>query len=530
MQSEPIHKSLSGRVKPVAIAALVLLAVLSVALGGDVAAATSHDDGYKALRNGDYEAAVKIFLDEIKSNPADVAAHNGAALAYLKLQRSRPCFEQALAAVKLDSSNARAHALCGLALLRSGYFPQAISELNAAINSNPKEVFAWEGLAEIDYYENRPKDARQKSSYASSLDSREPEPLITLARACSRLEMFAEAADAYERFLIVAPKTDAERKDRIRGLINFYRRLSGLHLHVVTGPKYADIPFRLGPDRRPYITVQLNGHDATFVLDTGSGFTVISEETASKFGIAPVAKGGTSQGVGGNGKFPIVYGLISSLKLGPEKLEDVPCFIRHFHNAANPDPTERADGFIGLSVLSNFVTGLNYKDQDVWLARSPEDIIPENVASPNATEIPFRVTQNGLISIETRIDDTNDINAILDSGASSTVISAEAVSRLKMSDDIIKGETVQVIGAAGVSDNVELLMIHDCKVAGLQQKNLRALILDFGAINETSGFEQSGILGGDFLRHYRVTIDFTRGRIILEPQIKPVNRTVPVSN
>jgi len=47
--------------------------------------------------------------------------------------------------------------------------------------------------------------------------------------------------------------------------------------------------------------------------------------------------------------------------------------------------------------------------------------------------------------------------------------------------------------------------------------SLRALVLDFGAINETSGFEQGGILGGDFLRHYRLTIDFSRAQLALQP-------------
>jgi hypothetical protein len=50
----------------------------------------------------------------------------------------------------------------------------------------------------------------------------------------------------------------------------------------------------------------------------------------------------------------------------------------------------------------------------------------------------------------------------------------------------------------------------------VQQNNLRALVLDFGAINETSGFEQSGILGGDFLRNFKLTIDFNRSLLALQ--------------
>jgi predicted aspartyl protease len=141
---------------------------------------------------------------------------------------------------------------------------------------------------------------------------------------------------------------------------------------------------------------------------------------------------------------------------------------------------------------------------------------------PGVTAVPFRMTQNGLISIETEFDGSQKVNAILDSGASSTALSVAAVDRLKMRDRIIQGQSTTVIGAAGIANNVELLFLRNCRVADLRQNNLRALVLDFDAINETSGFEQSGILGGDFLRHFRVTIDFPRTQVRFQPHTEAV--------
>jgi len=86
-----------------------------------------------------------------------------------------------------------------------------------------------------------------------------------------------------------------------------------------------------------------------------------------------------------------------------------------------------------------------------------------------------------------------------------------------MSEQIIKGETTRVFGAAGVADNVALLFIRQCRVANLKRENIRALVLDFGAINETSGFEQGGILGGDFMKNFRITIDFNRSLVAFIP-------------
>jgi predicted aspartyl protease len=476
----------------------------------------THRDGKRAIRSGKYEEAIKLFDLLIESDSRDIPARLGAALAYSKLGNHQRCYDQANEVLKLEANNARAHGLVGLALLRSGFIREAVWELNEAFRLDPKEPLAWGAAAEIDYYEGRSKEARDKSLRAFGLDSQEPDFLITYARASSRLEEFRDAADAYQRFLEISPEADRERRERIRGLVQFYRRLAGLEVHQISGPESVDVPFRLGTDRRPYLTMRINGRDANFVVDTGSGFTVISSDAAKRFGVPVIAKGGTSQGVGGDGKFPIVYGLIRSLQIGDVKIKAIPCFVRPFHGVKERPPDERADGFLGLSVLSHFLTQLDYKHSRIRLDRNEGKDLTA-AFEPGVTVVPFRTTQNGLISVETELDGSHRINAILDSGASSSVISTAAVDRLKMHDSIIKGQTVRVVGAAGISENVELLFIRNCKVADLQQNNLRALVLPFNAINETSGFEQSGILGGDFLRHFRVAIDFTRAQVGLQP-------------
>ncbi|HEX5736098.1 MAG TPA: aspartyl protease family protein [Blastocatellia bacterium] len=475
----------------------------------------------KNIREGKYDKAVIVYTDILNKDERAIHAHLGMALAYAKKLNFQGCYDHAIKAIEIEPNNARAHALAGLALLRSGYVPSAVERLVQSVTINPKEALAFGAAAEIDYYEGRARDAHAKAIHAYNLDPEEPDYLVTLARASSRLERFGDAADAYEMFLRIAPQTDRERRERIQGLINFYRELAGIEVHQVGGANSTNVPFELGTDRRPYVKLKINGRDATFVIDTGSGFTVISKDAAKRFGVSEIARGGKSQGVGGDGKFQIIYGLIKSLQLGEARLRSVPCFIRPFHGTKERPGESRSDGFIGLSVLAHFLTELDYKDSVMRLNRQIGQQPVPLPASVDETVIPFRTTQNGLISVETELDGNHRINAILDSGASSTVISTAAVERLKMRDQIIKGQTARVIGAAGVSDNVELLFIRNCRVAGISQNNLRALVLDFGAINETSGFEQSGILGGDFLRHYRVTIDFSRAQVTLKPHTSP---------
>src|SRR4029079_15433972 len=81
------------------------------------------------------------------------------------------------------------------------------------------------GLAMVDYYENRIGRCDSGLRRAAQLDPDEPDYVFNLGQAAPRSERYKEAADAYERFLLIAPRTDSERRDRIRGLIDFLRYL-----------------------------------------------------------------------------------------------------------------------------------------------------------------------------------------------------------------------------------------------------------------------------------------------------------------
>src|SRR5689334_2306252 len=184
----------------------------------------------------------------------------------------------------------------------------------------------------IDFYENRNTQAVDKLRRAVSMDEEEPDYVFSLGQAAARAEKYQEAADAYERFLIIAPRTDEERRARIRGLIDFLRYLGRQSsLYGLEGSDRTVITFQ-SPDDRPLIMVRVNGSKdyLRFVLDTGSGMSVLSEETARKIGVKAVARGGLARAIGGGGRFEIVYGYLDSVDIGEIRVTNVPVYIRHF--------------------------------------------------------------------------------------------------------------------------------------------------------------------------------------------------------
>jgi hypothetical protein len=76
---------------------------------------------------------------------------------------------------------------------------------------------------------------------------------------------------------------------------------------------------------------------------------------------------------------------------------------------------------------------------------------------------------------------------------------------------------MRVYGAAGIADGVQTLVLPRILLGSHAREKLDVAVLDLEAVNETTGFVQNGIIGGNFLRHFRVTFDFKKSVILLEP-------------
>ena len=510
---------------------LVCLAITATAFGkGD---GKSRQRAREALRSGDYESAEKQYREALAKDSHDIEARLGLSFALLKQRLLQDAYDHAARVILSDPLSARAHALLGATILASGDFHNSVEEFRTALSIQENEALAICGLAMVDFYENRLESAMKGLRRAVSLDASEPDYIFNLGQAAARSERYKEAADSYERFLAIAPKTDTDRRNRIRGLIDFLRYLGRQgSLYGLAGESKTVMPFE-SVDGRPVLKVRVNNsHEPLrFVLDTGSGMSVVSEETAKKLGLRTVARGGLARAVGGGGKFEIVYGFLNSLDLGGVKVESVPVYIRHFYDEKTP-----VDGYIGLSVISKFIASVDYGDNLFTLRRPSETNVSDlwggpvlrNGAAPVAPgvlEIPLRTTSSGFLSGEVHLEGVEKpLNFIIDTGASVTVVSE----KLALEEDLnsyLEPTRMRIFGAAGIAEDVKSLMLPKVMLGTFTRERISAAVLDLEPVNETAGFTQNGILGGNYLRHFRVSFDFQRGLIRLEPLGKKAKGT-----
>jgi predicted aspartyl protease/Tfp pilus assembly protein PilF len=495
-----------------AFALILCLALASVQGSAAPAGDKTRKRAESALRGGQYEEALVLFREALAKDPRDKMARLGLSYTLLKMRRLADAYDHAAYVITHDPLSARAHSLLGAALLASGEFRVSVEEFRTALNLKENEPLAIAGLAMVDFYENRLSSCLDGLRRAIYLNSSEPDFVFSLAQAAARAERYREAADAYERFLLVAPRTDEDRRARIRGLIEFLRYLgSQQQLYNVSGASQTSVPFEM-PNNRPIIKVRINGRKEPlrFVLDTGSGISVISDETAKALGIKAVARGGMARAVGG--KFEIVYGFLQSMELGEARIENVPVYIRHFYNDEIP-----VDGYIGLAVVNKYVTTVDYGKRSFILTRQRPGGEGEAAGPTGAIEVPIRITSSGFLSGEVQVGGVSRaFNFIIDTGASISVVSEKTMQLDEMSG--FKHPTrMRVYGAAGIADDVQTLVLPRVHLGPHAREKVDVAVLDLEPVNETTGFIQSGIIGGNFLRHFRVTFDFKKSVIWLEP-------------
>jgi predicted aspartyl protease/Flp pilus assembly protein TadD len=469
----------------------------------------------KLIRRGSNAEAEELLRKAIEADPSSSLAKVELGFVLNKQRRLDEAYQTLLPIAEAEPKNSRAFAVLGITMLSAGRFTDARNLFYTAIVNNKKEHLAWAGMGMLDYYENRIADSLENLRESVYLQPEEPDYLFALGQVSARAEKYSEAAGAYRLFLAVSPKSDSDRRARIRGLIDFLTVLGRANgLYASTGRGETAVKFQL-VSNRPVIIVRVNGHPQPlrFVLDTGSGISVLSEATAKTLGIRPVARGGQARGIGGDGRFDIVYGLLREVEIGDVKLRTVPIYIRKF----NTDLPTRVDGYIGLALISKFLTTIDYGDRTFTLNKKESG--REELFGAGSLALPLRITTSGFLSGEVELQGVDTpLNFIVDTGASISVISSvvaqdERVSRFELD------ERLRVIGAAGVSENVPVFMLPRVTVGTHTRQDIAAIALDLGVINEAAGFEQSGILGGNFLKNFRLTFDFRNAKVVFQPLI-----------
>lgn len=467
-------------------------------------------DAERSLRRGDLREGERLLKLAIASAGEDPFPKLRLAQLFAKDRRLIEAYDLAFPIATAEPKNAYALAVVGSTMLGVGRFRDARALFFNALSLDRKLAYAWHGFGLLEFYENRVDESLNNLREAVFHAPNEPDYVFSLAQVSARSERYKAAAEAYHRFLDLSRDTDDERRARIKGLINFLKYLGDRQsLYTIAGSDKTTVPIRV-TGNRPMLSLSVNNRPEplSFVLDTGSGISVISEQTAKRLKIRPITRGGFAKGIGGDGRFEIVYGFLREVKIGNIIIRNVPVYIRRFHSEG-----QVVDGYIGLSLISKFITTLDYGAETFSLSRSTE----ASTAVDESIALPLRLTSSGFLSGQVQLEGVEaPLNFIVDTGASVSVISDEVASLDAVSPHVTD-QKMRVIGSAGVTEGVKSFQLPSLSFGTHSQKDITAIALDLNIINEASGFQQAGILGGNFLKNFRMTFDFRNSRVTFFP-------------
>jgi len=268
------------------------------------------------------------------------------------------------------------------------------------------------------------------------------------------------------------------------------------------------VTFRLTGAKRPLVLLPVfvdRRGPYSFVLDSGAVSTLVSNELAEALALP---RGEEQDGRGAAGTMTLVKSELPSLTVGQETLENVPGFVTDLSFIGRATGAQ-VDGVLGHSFLSHFVMTLDYATNALTLSRP----VGGAGRALDGCEIAFQSAnaENPLVVVPVFVNEKGPYDFALDTGASSTAISFELAAEFGLAT-----EKIPLVGGGG-SVPASRVRLSSLAVGASRQENLTAAASDFlAALNAALGTKLQGIVGYNFLRHYRVTLDYPRAALSFE--------------
>jgi predicted aspartyl protease len=274
-------------------------------------------------------------------------------------------------------------------------------------------------------------------------------------------------------------------------------------------PKRAVLPLeRRGEHHFARVTIG-GGPPRTFLVDTGAGLTAISRELADTLGLR---LGGAMDVVGLGGGVEARSATLPSVDLGGIVRKDVSVLVLDFAEMRRSMGLE-VEGILGFSALNRYAVTFDFAHGALEIVQNG----PRKAPGAGGARVPMEML-GGQALVEGKVDGATAGSFILDTGSWITFVPADVGRKIAA---VKRVPGISFVGADG---------------RVLEAEAVRARSLSFGAarvdrpvvLYATSGGEadpvgltlasgERGVLGSNVLRRFRVTLDYPRSELVLDP-------------
>ena len=253
-----------------------------------------------------------------------------------------------------------------------------------------------------------------------------------------------------------------------------------------------------------------------FTVDTGAGVSLISPRLAHQLEIVAT---GSEYRTGAGGQVEVALGKVQSLAIGEARLELDQVGISDELDKIGAAAGEKIDGNIGYDYLRHYRVTIDYGRSVLSLAQEHADLESAGVA----VRVKFRLADSvkPLILVPAFVNGAGPYLFALDTGASATVVSPELAHNL----GIAGTDAAQALGAGG-SVTASVGSVESLAVESAEVKDLAVAVMDFfDRLGREIGEKLDGLIGYNYLRRFRVTIDYTNQVLQLDRYPRSTNRS-----
>jgi len=388
---------------------------------------------------------------------------------------------------------------------RRGNFDRAEALYKESLQTDSKTARAHFGLGKLAMTKLKRKEAVKAIRRAVKLDPAEPLYRLYASEAWAIEKNYAEQRKALQEYVRLNPihsPNDADRLAEAKAGLEVIKALGSGRIGKVEAPQSpAPIRFRKSLNLI-FMNVMINDKGPyDFAIDTGASQTVLSEKLAADLGLKPITST-IMHGVGGAGKIDTKLYKLDEIAFGDLKVKNVP--VGTFND---PLVTQLADGILGTAILSDFIVTVNYPESQLELARKK--------GSNNGEMIPARFFSN-LLLVPIQVNGEHRGNFVVDTGAVTTVLSLNMAGNLGVTEDTPGAKIDMGLAGVGGFEGVVLRIPNvTFKTAQNTEVYPQVVSIDLKQISKMIGTEVAGVIGFDFFRDYRLTLDYYAAEVTL---------------
>lgn len=278
-------------------------------------------------------------------------------------------------------------------------------------------------------------------------------------------------------------------------------------------PPRADPPHKAGPaaiaalpavfqNGLVYVKVAINGGpDAWMDLDTGTSPSIVVPAYARAAGLRLTAKGKATEGFGSQ-KIETFTTSTAVLRTGHERPRAVEFESIELSGMKDPG-AQPLSGLLGQSFLAGKIIVFDYQNQKLFFRGTPE--------ANGGTDVPMTLV-GGMPFVRIALDG-HEVSALVDTGGTyGLLVTPEGLKQTGLQRYLKLSRKVSTVGHGG-EQAATVDKAPTLTLAGMVIPGLSAVYTSLG----TTTIPAVASLGKDFLKHYRVTLNYAAGTARFEP-------------